>query len=321
MKQHLLLLIAGLYAAIVQTRSALCNQQDWTAPIQQFVSEIMEPCEFVYSGGSYQNTVFKYRLFVPKRLKDGERYPLLIWTCGAGERGNDNFKQLMHLDHVFPDKANLEQYRFFVLAMQNPDGETLWCRRPGPPLPDEPATVLMEIIKNLETKYPVDRNRLYLSGVSLGGGACLEIGMRYPKQFAAIVPMASPGVDINDVDRLSKLKSVPIWAFHCRDDLNIPITGIRETVNALHRLDASVYLTEIDGASHDCWTTAFRDYGAMEWMLTNARNKKGVSPGIRPWKWWNYGAIAVASVLVWLIVRSERSRRSAIQTAQKVAQQ
>ena len=286
------------------------------APIKQYVIDLMEPCEFVYSGGTYQNEVFKYRLFVPKGMKDGKRYPLLIWTCGYGERGNDNLGQLMHLDHVFPDKANLEQYDFFVLAMQTPVGEPPWFRRPGPSLPDEPATVLMEIARNLQTKYPIDRDRLYLSGVSAGGGACWEIGMRYPKQFAAMVPMASPGADMSDIDRLSKLAAVPIWVFHCRDDPAIPISGDRETVDAIRHLGGNISLTEIEGASHDCWTTAFRDYGAMEWMLANARGQKGVPPGIRPWKWWNYGAIAVVPLLVWLIVRSERRRRSVIQTAQ-----
>jgi predicted esterase len=305
---HTIVVIALLN--IESTDCSLAYEPDWTAPIPEYVIDLFEPGEFIYSGGSYRYATFKYRLFVPRQLERGETYPLLLWTSGYGERGDDNFGQLMHLDRVFYDRSHPEKYRFFVLAMQNPDGNIAWCKRAGAPLPDEPATVLMEILRTVIDRYPIDQDRIYLSGVSAGGSACWEIGLRYPNRFAAIVPLASAGANGN-VERLARLKGTPIWAFHCRNDPSIPVEQVRETVEALKQIGGCEHLTEIDAVSHDCWTAAFRDYGAMEWMLNHARGKWGTPPGLRPWSWWNYAIVVSVPAVIVMVVRSERKRRAA----------
>jgi predicted peptidase len=216
----------------------------------------------------------------------------------------------MYLENVLPDKTKLEQYRFFLLAVQIPEGDPPWYRIPGPPPPDEPATVLMEIVSFVETKYPIDRDRVCLSGLSAGGTACWEIGMRYPGQFAAIVPMSSAGVDESNYERLSVLKSTPIWAFHSKEDPAIPIQGDRKTAETLRHLGGDVRLTEVEGAEHNCTTAAFRNYGAMEWMLSNVRGHE-VVPFPLFHKSWVYIAIASLPVLAWLTIRIKCGRRSA----------
>jgi predicted esterase len=285
------------------------GENDWTEPIPSYVIDLFEPREFMYSGGKYVNERFPYRLFRPQRLENHVKYPIIVWTAGYGEAGNDNVGQLMHLDHLLSDRQHLEKYKFFILAMQNPPAYAGWVLRAGPPLGDEPATIQMAILNHLVKSEPIDDKRVYLTGISDGGSACWEMAMRYPSRFAAIAPMASNGTKSPDA-RLIHLIGPPIWAFHCNRDPSTSPDAVRQTVARLQRLGANVALTEIHSMSHDCWSAAFRDYGLGDWLLSHRLGiKGGYPPGVRPWRWWHVmplPAITGGIILVWVVERKRR---------------
>ena len=86
------------------------------------IADLFEAREYRYTGGHYRERLFRYRLFVPRSLKPGERCPLLVWLHGHGEHGSDNVKNLRWLELILEDRKHIERYRFFILATQSPDG-------------------------------------------------------------------------------------------------------------------------------------------------------------------------------------------------------
>jgi predicted peptidase len=258
---------------------------------------------------------------------------LLLWLHGARERGDDNLEQLRWMELVLaalpPDEND-----YFVLAVQCPPDETSWFHQRGFPLCDcaedggtETITVAMAILDQVLAEQPVDEDRIYVSGVSSGGDACWEIAMRYPERFAAAVPMAAGGGDLARVDLLTQL---PIWAFHARED-DLSPEGVQELVAALKAAGGRAELTLVDNAvhsppgvlhNHDCWTGAIKHFEAMNWLFGQRRGAVfALPPGISPWPWWNYAALALIGsmfVVVWKMER--RRRRAAARITQHVDQ-
>ena len=115
---------------------------------------------------------------------------------------------------------------------------------------------------------------------------CWEIAKRCPELIAGIVPMGAPR---SDPSLAPKLTNIPIWAFHSRDETYIPRVGTEEMVTAIKIADGNVHLTLIPSTSHDCWTTAFKQYNILEWLFAQRRGSRicWVPPGTQPWKWWH----------------------------------
>ena len=164
---------------------------------------------------------------------------------------------------VNPSKS-VEQYRFFVLAMQCPEADPTWIHGNDDAAGDM-LVVTYEVLQKTLREQPVDQDRIYLSGVSSGGAGCWEMAMRHPDLFAAVAPMSSGG---GDVSRVSKLVNIPIWAFHCLYDAP---EGVEQTVAALREAGGNVHLTLLRSAIHDSWHDAFRGFGSFDWMLAQRR--------------------------------------------------
>jgi len=284
------------------------------------IADLFEEREYRYTGGKYHEKFFRYRLFVPRLLKSTERYPLLVWLHGYGERGTDNQKNLRWLELVLDDPRHIERYRFFILATQSSDG--YWCCG-AVASADDMLTITDTIFRKTMGEYPVDRDRVYLSGVSGGGSACWEMAMRYPEVFAAVVPMGSGG---GNVSQAAKLVNIPIWAFHNLNDREARPDRVKRMVAAVKKAGGNVHLTLLEGKwresseawsewwwSHDCWSEAFHRYDIVAWMLAQRRGTWICwnPPGGRSWRWWH--VLMVPSVLllaaVWLGWRWERGRR------------
>lgn len=237
-----------------------------------------------------------YRLFVPS-YKEGasRRFPLIVWLHGYGEHGHDNVNQLKWLDAlVFSMPRKQERFPFFLLAVQAPSQMAAWTGggAGGPDMLD--ATKVL--VEDLISRYPVDANRVYLSGVSAGGTACWTFALRYPDMFAAIAPLGSAGARWSDLQRIAH---VPIWAFHSIHDPWLSPEHVRRTVYGLQSAGGNVHLTEVDSSSHDCWSAAFQEYGLLDWLLAQRRGKRSWlhAPGMVPigfrlrefvsgWTWW-----------------------------------
>jgi predicted peptidase len=171
------------------------------------------------------------------------------------------------------------------------------------------VNVLGAILQQTLKDYPVDPDRVYLSGLSSGGSACWIIASEHPEWFAAVAPLASGGAGLH---RIPKLAKVPIWAFHSSRDSTLSPERDRAMIAGLAKAGGVARLTEIDSTDHDCWTAAFRDHHLMSWLLAQHRNGP-------IWQWWQIllqivvivGFVGFARLVYWLFRRVQIARELA----------
>jgi predicted peptidase len=173
---------------------------------------LFERKTFINSNGE----TLPYRLLVPQRAEKRKRYPLVIFFHGAGERGEDNEKQLINGARLFVKTEILKDYPCYMVAPQCPL-ELKWVdtdwKLNSHIQPDTPATPLrlsMELVHELIKTYPIDTERIYITGMSMGGFATWDAITRYPGFFAAAAPVCGGG----DTSKAFMLKDFPVWAFH-----------------------------------------------------------------------------------------------------------
>jgi poly(3-hydroxybutyrate) depolymerase len=276
--------------------------------------------EHVYSKAGGESTTLRYRLFRPTPLDLAAEYPLLVWLHGEGEAGDDNSSHLRWLDLVFRVGTKREEYLFFVLATQCPPDHPVWLLGERPQKrsdladnPSEPLAMTYVVFQHLMKTEPIDRDRVYVAGVSSGGTATWELAIRHPSDFAAAAPMSSSGADLR---RASGLVDVPVWAFHAEDDRGSPPDSVKETIDAVKQAGGSAHLTLVKSYGHDSWTAAFTDYELMAWLLSQRR---GVSswtpPGHLPLKWWQVAVLIGVAPLIGLAWWNEWRRRKKLARA------
>jgi poly(3-hydroxybutyrate) depolymerase len=174
----------------------------------EFVT-LFTPLEYRYSGGGYEERLFKYRLYVPDATT--ERMPLVVWLHGVGEAGHDNVNQLRWLERlVFRRSWKERDYPFFLLAVQCPLDNSAWTRNGARAAGDDDMIdVARAVMEETLRSYPIDPERVYLAGISSGGSGCWEFAARYPEYFAAVAPMASGGGDRSRVE-LPSIRAHPL---------------------------------------------------------------------------------------------------------------
>lgn len=235
----------------------------------QRVAHRFSPFEFAVPEGSEIEKPFNYRLYEPEWGDSREHFPLIVWLHGEGESGDDNVAQLRYLGSLlFSGNVDEEHPKFFILAVQKPKGMP-WFSRSSPHTDaQDMLEIVGEIIKALMERLPIDRDRVYVSGVSSGGTATWELGARYPNRFAAIAPLASAGCDIEKVRRLVHMS---VRAAHSRFDNATDPKLVRSTISALNQVGGVATLLEIESNKHDCWTAAFEQFHMLEWLLLQTR--------------------------------------------------
>ncbi|MEN6406581.1 MAG: PHB depolymerase family esterase [Thermoguttaceae bacterium] len=274
-----------------------------------------ESHEYRYTGGCYQNRLFQYRLVVPDSLKPERRYPLLVWLHGVGENGSDNRRNLRHINIIADSLAG--HLDFFILAVQCPPDNPTWYRSRGGKdnnaNQEDMITVTAAILQKTMHDCPVDHDRVYLAGVSSGGSGCWEMAMRYPKWFAAVVPLASGG---GDISRAANVRNLPIWAFHNVNDSGSPFESVQQTVDAIVACGGNAHLSLLAAPGHDCWTTAIEQYPIISWMLEQRRGALcWIPPGCHFWQWWHLltlpCAVLLFTRLAWHLEQRRRKASSA----------
>jgi predicted peptidase len=200
-----------------------------------------------------------------------QRWPLLLWIHGQGERGNDNSKNLRWIELTFEPFENSPP--FFILVPQQQKRHRSWSRS-GEEQAGDMLSITYQTLREVIAEFPIDEDRIYVSGVSSGGTACWEIAARYPGVFAAVAPLSSAGCDSSKV---GQLKQIPIWAFHCKVDTLTRPDGVQTTVEVIRQAGGLAHLTLTErfngnGWTHDSWTPAFREQGLAEWLLTQRKS-------------------------------------------------
>ena len=216
----------------------------------------------ITSGGSGSaSRTYRYRLMVA----DGAgAHPLVLFLHGAGERGDDNRAQLAYLPEILARPDMRKRFPAHVLAPQCPEGKSwskrTWALENPPILPD----ALPAMVEEVAGKYAVDRTRLYLTGLSMGGFGAWELAARMPGAWAAVVPICGGG----EARNAPGLKDVPIWAFHGAEDDVVPIQRSREMIEAFRAAGGHPRYSELDGVGHDSWTPAYESQELLEWMFS-----------------------------------------------------
>lgn len=223
----------------------------------------------VYTGGEYEKETFRYLLLKPEKIEEGKRYPLVLFLHGAGERGDDNRAQLMHFPEKFRDAAYRKRFPCFLIAPQCRE-EKRWANfywdgsvePPADSLSDQMKAALLAFESTLR-EFPIDRSRLYLTGLSMGGYGSLELAMNRPDWFAGVAPICGAG----DLTTAHRMASTPVWIYHGTADYAVSVHHSREMVASLQRAGALPRYTEIPGHGHDSWAPAYQIDGVMNWLF------------------------------------------------------
>ncbi len=220
-------------------------------------------------------TSYKHLLVRPPEVKPGETYPLVVFLHGAGERGDD---PSVLTRHFFPTMLS-EEYRTrfpcFILAPQCPE-EQRWGRldwKTGE-IADEttaPLAAAAVLVDAALEEFPIDRDRLYLTGLSMGGYGTWEWAASDPELWAAAAPICGGGL-LGDA---AAMKNLPLWVAHGGADDVVPPQSSREMVAAVVRAGGSPIYVEYPGVGHFSWPPAYgTPDGLPAWMFRQDRSSK-----------------------------------------------
>ena len=218
-----------------------------------------------------------YRMLNPLQSEAGKKYPLVLFLHGAGERGNDNAKQLTHGASLFLNELNRKQFPAYVVFPQCPE-EDYWASvkidRSSQPLHltfdySRPITqslsLVVDLVKQLKQDKNIDEKRIYVVGLSMGGMGTFEIIHRQPDLFAAAVPICGGG---DDKMFSNKAARTPMWVFHGTEDNVISVQHSRTMVKRIKRINKGLRYTEYPGANHNSWDRAFAEPELLPWLFS-----------------------------------------------------
>lgn len=221
------------------------------------------------SGGE----TLRYRLFMPAPPAAAAKPPLVLFLHGAGERGDDNAAPLKHAAVEFHRRQ--DKHPCAVLVPQCPAEqkwvEVDWSGQEGtgtfPAKPSEPLRLSIEVVDGLIAAGRVDPDRIYVTGLSMGGyGTWYAAGMP-GSRFAAAAPVCGGG----DPAWAKRYVGLPLWVFHGGDDPIVSVNRSREMVAAVKAAGGNPDYTEYPGVDHDSWTPTYADDAFHDWLFAQRR--------------------------------------------------
>jgi predicted peptidase len=129
--------------------------------------------------------------------------------------------------------------------------------------------MVLDLIEAVCNEYRIDKDRIYLTGVSVGGYGTWDLVSRRPELFAAAIPVSGGG----DPAQAAKLAKLPIWAFHGGADPLVPVERARDMIAALKKAGGEPKYTEYKGVGHDAWTPRYRDNEVLDWLFAQKKGK------------------------------------------------
>ena len=242
--------------------------------------EARKPIAELFQAGSvtHDGYTLPYRLYVPEYPEAGRVYPMVVFLHGGGERGCDNVSHILANDGAavwVRDQMEGTGEACLVLAAQ--------CPAKGPGWLEPALLTLADAINAIMENYPVDPNRIYLTGMSMGGGGCWRMNYMFPDLFAAVVPICSAcgldeaGKEI-DPDAINAAAEAfagkPLWVFHAADDVVVPPETSRSLVRALEakgkQRGVDFFYTEYPaecGYNHGSWNPAYEWSLMRQWLF------------------------------------------------------
>lgn len=220
---------------------------------------------------------YRYQVYVPVDYASKPSWPAILFLHGAGERGDDGLLQT-NVGLAPAIRQNPSRYPAIAVFPQVPR-DSQWVGAPG----DMAVAALQQTMR----EFHVDPNRVYLTGLSMGGHGTWYVAYRHPQLFAAVVPICGwvrefarfrgsvpvvPGDSAAVLPSLvQRLARVPIWIFHGEIDQVVDVNGSREPYNALKAAATDVRYTELLGLNHNSWDAAYASEEFVRWLFAQQR--------------------------------------------------
>ena len=216
-----------------------------------------------------ERVILPYRLFEPVTARAEEKFPVLIYLHGAGERGRDNARQVRSLPSLLTDAAHRRYYPCFILAPQCPS-EWNWTslrthyNHEKQRSDDIVLRMLQQVLKNPKA----DPDRVYVVGFSMGSYGTWQLVADFPDVFAAAVPIAGGGSE----NLARSLVHVPIWTVHGDNDTTCAVDDTRKIVAAIESAGGHPRYSELPEVGHMAWRPALADTTEiLAWMFRQRR--------------------------------------------------
>jgi predicted peptidase len=220
---------------------------------------------------SAAGTGLPYNVFYPSDYGHKDvKSPLILFLHGAGERGSDNISQLIH---IAPKLTSAEVQAKFPAVCVFPQcpAEEYWApvnrfewttKNGGEVTP--PMQAVIQLLDKMLQDPRIDKSRIYVAGLSMGGFGTLDLLSRKPGVFAAAIPICGGA----DLDNVYKYKNVPMWIFHGAKDNVVTPKLSRDLVQKLKSLGITPLYTEYPEGGHDVWNAAFDEPTLLPWLFS-----------------------------------------------------
>lgn len=194
-----------------------------------------------------------YLLYLPEQYETAESLPMIVFLHGAGERGS-NIERVKR--HGPPKIVESDpDFGFIVLSPQCPSGQR-WN-----------APDIMALVRHVMDTHKVDRDRVYLTGLSMGGYGTWDTAVNYPHEFAAIAPICGGG----NPRYARRIKHLPAWVFHGAKDKVVPISQSQDMVQGMEKAGGTPKFTIYPEAGHDSWTASYANSELYRWFLQHKK--------------------------------------------------
>ncbi len=220
----------------------------------------MTQAAHTFSKRVSQRIALDYLLHMPPAYSRRGKFPLILFLHGSGERGGDvNAIKKHGIPKIVEQQPD---FPFITLSPQCPANSTWLYQRDA----------LLMLLDQVMAKYAVDKKRVYLTGISMGGYGAWYLGSEHPERFAAVVPICGGFDDmLGYPERVAGLRYTPVWAFHGAKDTLVPLSETTTMVKALRKFGGKVRLTVYPDAGHDAWTRTYENPRLYRWLLKQAR--------------------------------------------------
>jgi predicted peptidase len=253
-----------------------------TSPV---AAQAAAPVETGFLNGQVTTNgkTMRYVVYVPRNYVPEKEWPVILFLHGGWAEGEDGFRPLFL---TLPPKVNPyqlpkgftwggslgaavtlhpERFPCLVVWPQVPTGESYWIGRT--------KEMALQALEEVVQRYNGDRNRIFLTGLSLGGDGTWRFAAEHPDLFAAAMPIANSGQSVSFIlKRASALKSLPLWVFHGADDKGWPPSVDRKLVAAIQAAgNTNIRYTEYPGVDHNSWDITYNDPQVIAWLLAQKR--------------------------------------------------
>ena len=225
-----------------------------------------------------ETDTLNYRLPMPLDYDPNKQYPVHLFLHGAGERGSDNSSQLTYVDNLFLKKENREQYKSWVILPQCPtndrwpslSSDNEWNNNfyNKTTSPNKSLRLVMELMDRFIEKKQVNKQKVYVSGLSMGRMGTFEILYRRAKMFAAATPICGNGIAAYAKRYANK---VSVWIFNGSDDKVVQPKHSLKMAKAIIASGGSPKMTLYENVGHDSWNNAFVESNFLKWIHSKSK--------------------------------------------------